>query len=207
VPVEFKLTSRGERTSWEGPQVNGANTGIYVYAWPQDRHSHPQVNYDALLRSKKADARATAVLPMNYPFKVRGKPVYGFGYREPELLPGTAEPKRPEESHSWFVLVFAYRFEYQVTVASSLRGFQEGAVREAFERILKSFRPIEIPGLASRDAEVAERLNGVAGGDRVAKVGEGPDGARADVLEREDLVIIQPHHLVDASVVDLVVRH
>lgn len=145
VPVEFALKNKGYSTNWEGPSIKDFVTSLFVNVTPMPG-VHPMAVYEGVIRSKKADRSVTAIQPVKFPMKLKGKPVYGFTCRESDIDPGTGQPKADGDHYRYHLFVWGNERAFQLTLGTSVAAHKAGTdINPVWEKVWKSFTPLKTP--------------------------------------------------------------
>ena len=143
LPVEFTLKTKGYSTNWDGPFLGGSASSVFVNVTPMPG-VHPQVLYESIIRSKKADRALTDIKPVKFAMKLKGKPVYGFSCREADVDPGTGQPKADSDIYRYFLFVWGNERAYEVMLGCNVGTHRQGLdINPVVAQIMKSFTPLK----------------------------------------------------------------
>jgi hypothetical protein len=141
IPVEFKLTQKGANTIWEGPQVDGFGTTIYVNT-VEMKGVPPQALYESNLKAKKEDRNYTSITPVKVKFGK--KTALGFTFSEAEHVPGSSETKAPDDHHRWHLLAFGNERFYTCGFTGGFQAFQDRLLQPIYKEVIASFELIPV---------------------------------------------------------------
>lgn len=140
LPTEFQVGTKGATTDFNGPQVDGFATLVYINT--VEMPGVPaKVLYDTNLQSKKQDRNYTDVKPLKVKSAVKGE-VYAFTCSEANHAAGSPEEKKADDHHRWHLFVFGNGRFYTCGFTGSYAAFQAQQLQPTYTKIIQSFELI-----------------------------------------------------------------
>lgn len=140
LPTEFQVGTKGPTTDFNGPQVDGFATLVYINT-VQMPGVPAKVLYDTNLQSKKKDPNYTDVKPVKVKSGVKGD-VYAFTCSEADHAAGSPDEKKPDDHHRWHLFVFGNGRFYTCGFTGSYAAFKAKQLQPTYTKIIQSFELI-----------------------------------------------------------------